>query len=354
MDTVTQIILGAAVGQAVGYKKLGGKAVMLGALGGLIPDLDVLYTPFLGDLGTWKYHRHITHSLIITPLMGMAMGWAAWRWWSKPGMPLKTFMAVCVLALFTHPLLDLFTIYGTQLLAPFSNKRFEIPGISIIDPVYTLPLLAGLVSLMFKRVRVHAQNIAIILLTVTTLYLFFGWAQNIRAEEIAVKQLAEQNIPAEQVKVYTTIFQPFLRRIVVREPDHAIRVGFVSTFAPQKIIWTCGTLPHDDLINSAMDTPEGQTLSWFAGNEVTARYNADKTEIILLDARYGTPGDTIFGWWGLRFPVVTDEDGQPVLGAPEKFRGVRNADGNAIQNLFLAAYGRPNNFLPAQNVNCKS
>jgi hypothetical protein len=214
--------------------------------------------------------------------------------------------------------------------------------------------IIGSLSLIFKRVRIHAHKIAAVLLAVTTLYLFFGWAQNIRAEDIALKQLAEQNITAEQVKGYTTIFQPFLRRIVVREPDHAIRVGFVSTFAPQKIIWTCGRLPHDDLINRALATPEGQTLSWFAGNQVTARYNADKTEITLLDARYGTPGDTIFGWWGLRFPVVISADGQPTLGTPEKFRGIRNADGDAIKNLFLAAYGRPNNFLPAQDVDCRS
>lgn len=347
MDTVTQMILGAAVGQAAGYKKIGKTAIILGVIGGTIPDLDVFYTPLLGELGEWKYHRHVTHSLFFGPLFGTIMGWAVWKWRDKIPENLSAYIAVCVLAILTHPLLDLFTIYGTQLLAPFSTARFEISAVSIIDPVYTLILTLGLLTLCFKNLRRRATMIGSIALALSTLYLGYGWTQNLKAEKIAIAQLNEQGVAFNDINTYTTLFQPYLRRIVVREPDNNIRVGFVSTWSPQDIKWSCRTLPDDVLTRAAYDTEEGKTLLWFANNEVTAQYSADGKTLSLLDARYGLTGDTAFGWWGLTFPV-TDK----ILAPPEKYRGTRDASSDAIANLFRAAYGRPNTLLPEKDIGC--
>ena len=41
MDSLTQATLGAAIGQALLGKKIGGKAAILGAVVATIPDLDV-------------------------------------------------------------------------------------------------------------------------------------------------------------------------------------------------------------------------------------------------------------------------------------------------------------------------
>jgi len=43
MDSITQIVLGAAVGDAVLGKKIGNRAMVWGAIAGTIPDLDVLF-----------------------------------------------------------------------------------------------------------------------------------------------------------------------------------------------------------------------------------------------------------------------------------------------------------------------
>lgn len=212
MDSLTQIALGAVIGQAVAGRKIGAKALVFGAIGGFLPDLDVLVTPAAHKLGFhdefmgWKYHRHVTHSLWFTPLFGSFLGWGLWRWYGKQAGHLWPWILTMVLAILTHPLLDACTIYGTQLLAPFSDHRFFISSVSIIDPIYTLPLLGSLLLFRIKKTRDLSFKLSPIILALTTLYLGFGLSLNGKAENIAQKQLAEQNISYERVDAYTTIF----------------------------------------------------------------------------------------------------------------------------------------------------
>lgn len=64
MDTVTQIALGAAVGEAVLGRQAGRKAMLWGGVCGLFPDLDILVP--LGDaVRTFTYHRGPSHSLFV-------------------------------------------------------------------------------------------------------------------------------------------------------------------------------------------------------------------------------------------------------------------------------------------------
>ena len=52
MDSITQIVLGAACGEAVLGKKIGNRALLFGAIGGTIPDLDVF-------VGKWLFNNEI-------------------------------------------------------------------------------------------------------------------------------------------------------------------------------------------------------------------------------------------------------------------------------------------------------
>ncbi len=72
MDSLTQIALGAAVGEAVMKHKVGRKASLWGAICGTLPDLDVLIP--MGDaVKDFTYHRAESHSLfymtLVTPLL---------------------------------------------------------------------------------------------------------------------------------------------------------------------------------------------------------------------------------------------------------------------------------------------
>ena len=132
MDTVTQALLGMAVGQAVFGRRLRGQALLWGAVGGALPDLDTLVAAPFGSFATLVHHRGISHSLLFGPVVGSLLGYAFWRRRvrhpTRHSERLIDWMGLWVLAIVTHPLLDLFTTYGTQLLAPLSNHRFAVNG----------------------------------------------------------------------------------------------------------------------------------------------------------------------------------------------------------------------------------
>lgn len=319
MDNLTHLVLGAAIGQAVAYRRLGRTALALGAIANTLPDLDVVGNA-LGSLAEWQYHRGATHSLFFGPVVGPILGYAIWsiirRW--RPASPgadtaaLGPIIAVFVLALVVHPLLDLFTVYGTQLLVPFSDARFGIPGVPIIDPHYTVILLvAVIVGLSRHRLGVIVAAAA---LTLSTGYLFYAWDQNQRAESEARRQLAAQGQRAADLHAYTTIFQPWLRRVVVRE-EARVRVGFVSTWRLGPISWTCVPRADHPLVETAFATAEARILARFAQGQVWPSLRRDgqgHTVVRFTDLRYGVPGPTAAGWWGID---VTFDPSGAILGA---------------------------------------
>lgn len=360
MDTPTHMLVGAAIGQvigySIGYKKFGNKALVAGAVGGLVPDLDIFITPVAEALGHhdefmgWKYHRHFTHSLWFGPVLGSLLGWAAWRHYGRQAGHLLPWISILVLGFFAHPLLDFCTIYGTQLLAPFSNHRFYIPAISIIDPVYSIPLLVAVLFSYISCLRPYARGAAISALVFAALYLVYGYYLNTKAEMIARAQLAEQNISYDRMNAYTTIFQPFLRRVVVWQTDNVLRVGFVSTFSPSPIIWTCRKQIDQNLQKKILSTYQGKMIDWFSIGTLSMVEDETSRRIVVTDARYGVPGPSVFGWWGMEF--LQREDG--TLHYMGRMRVERDASWQVIRELFKASYGLPNNFLPKADGGCSN
>ena len=154
MDSLTQAALGAAVGEAILGKKIGHKAAILGAIGGTIPDLDVFLTPFFTPFQNISIHRGYSHSILFCILGAFLFAYILSKIkWTKEQSYWRLWL-FSFYALFTHVLLDTFTSFGTQLFLPFTNWRVSFDSISIIDPVYTIPLLLGVlgsVFLLYKR-----------------------------------------------------------------------------------------------------------------------------------------------------------------------------------------------------------
>ena len=78
------------------------------------------------------------------------------------------------LALVTHPLLDAFTVYGTQLLWPLPLRPVMWSSVFIIDPLYTVWLLIACIAAFFLRERIAAQRVLVAGLALSTAYL--GWS----------------------------------------------------------------------------------------------------------------------------------------------------------------------------------
>jgi inner membrane protein len=127
----------------------------------------------------------------------------------------------------THPLLDAMTVYGTQLALPFSNHPFGVGSVAIIDPLYTLPLLVGVVWALVSRGSMAGRRANALGLLLSTLYLGWGVAAQQQVERMARTSLAAQGLPSEQLLVQPTIFNSLLWRVVVLDGER-YHEGFLS------------------------------------------------------------------------------------------------------------------------------
>ena len=313
------MLLGAAIGQTCFSHKLGRRAAWWGAVGGTIPDLDVVVIPFLGRIGEFLYHRGPTHSLVFGPVVGPLLGYAVWRWYrraqrkdgTEEASPvailgarslLPAWIGLFVLVLMTHPLLDIFTTYGTVLFWPFSDARIALNGVAITDPAYSFILIFALLIGSWYRARpAIAMRVGAFALALSTAYLFYALSIHHRTEAFVANQLRSEGIATENVKAYPTILQPYLRRIVVRTPD-TVRVGFVSMWKPQRIEWSEFSEDEHPFVQRLRDTEDGQVFEWFAMGQTvsTVRTNDDEIVIELDDIRYGFPDAPRYGIWGIR------------------------------------------------------
>ncbi|MBE7629789.1 metal-dependent hydrolase [Tenacibaculum piscium] len=154
MDSLTQIILGAAVGEAVLGRKIGNKAMFYGAIAGTIPDLDVLASFFTDKVTALYIHRGFTHSIVFSVLFAPIFAWIVTRYEKYKNF--KNWTWLFFLAFVTHPILDAHTTWGTQLFWPF-DIRLAFKTIFVIDPLYTIPFLVFLIFAMTQK-RVHKKR----------------------------------------------------------------------------------------------------------------------------------------------------------------------------------------------------
>jgi inner membrane protein len=285
VDSLTQVALGAAVGAAtMGRRTAVWKSVLWGAFCGTLPDLDALIDHGNPVLNMTE-HRSESHALfwltLVAPLLAFAI--AALhreldrfrRWW----------LAIW-LVLITHPLLDAMTVYGTRLALPFEDRPFGVGSVFIIDPLYTLPLLIGLIVTLSRR-GPRRWRANLIGLTLSTAYL--GWsmvAQAIVEEQVREALVAQHGAEgrAFPVLVTPTAFNTILWRIVVMRDEHYDE-AFVSLLdrgrPPRMESFERGK----ELYEQTRDIPAVQRMAWFTWGFFRMREREGRIE--LTDLRMG-------------------------------------------------------------------
>jgi inner membrane protein len=280
MDSITQAALGASLAGAVAGKTLGRSVLLTGAVLGTLPDLDVVI-----DYGTavanFTQHRGFSHSLFILAPLAVVLTWLLWRW--KPQLSFQRWLALTGLILITHPLLDSFTTYGTQLFWPI-GPPVAISSIFIIDPLYTLPLLAGC---LFFLARPPAKSAVIAGLAVSTLYL--GWS--LIAQQVITQRvqpvLAEAGLDVPDLLVQPMPFNTLLWRATALQGDQRVEIitGFLDGDNPLNLEY----FPRrTDLQEAVSDLPEAQRLEWFTRGFLA--YDQVGDRIMATDIRLGIPG----------------------------------------------------------------
>ncbi len=300
MDTITQAALGACIGQAGFSERLGQKAILVGLVCGLLPDFDIFLSIGGDHFSHLVTHRGWTHSLFVLPFLAipvawLAMKWAMWKDGTGKDMSAKKrywlWYQLCFLALITHPLLDLFTSYGTQIFTPFSNGRFTLDAVSIIDPLYTIPLLiAVFIGLARPLKKTTNSRWATSALLVSSLYLGFGLANSWEAKQVGISQLADKKgFEAMDINASPTLFNTLLWRVVAKDNKGDYAVGFFSTITKQPIEFQFYSSDQSTLAKTAMHTPEGKILRWFSTDMLKAKVEplADgNTQVVFTDMRF--------------------------------------------------------------------
>ncbi len=208
MDSLTQIVLGAATAEAVVGRKIGNKALLFGAIAGTIPDLDVLASPLLSDVGELIFHRSFSHSLLFVIFGGWFFAYTSWKVFKWKKLTFKDLFLVFSFCFLTHILLDTCTTWGTQLLWPFTSYGYALYNVSVVDPFYTVPFLLLLIVILFlNRTNPWRNRLNWLGIILSTSYLFAGLFLQSKASSIFKEQLEKQGIQIEEMITKTTFFK---------------------------------------------------------------------------------------------------------------------------------------------------
>ncbi|MCB0461442.1 MAG: metal-dependent hydrolase [Flavobacteriaceae bacterium] len=305
MDSLTQIVLGAACGEAALGKKIGNKALLFGAIGGTIPDLDVFVGRLIYDneIDIMAFHRGFMHSILFTIIGAFVFGWLVFKLYNrgirKNTTKQKDWIWLFFLSLFTHPILDSFTPYGTQLFAPFSNYRVAINNISVVDPIYTIPFLFCMIVLMFYRRNTSKRKLWLKLgLGISSAYMLLTLVNKVYINSVYQNSLKDEGIVYSRFQTQPSVLNNILW-YGVAETETDYYVGFYSLFDSLSKVKTWNKLPKNHHLASTEDK-EINTLVWFSNGY----YNLiDKGEGVIRynDLRYpsfdkNNPNNGIFSF----------------------------------------------------------
>ena len=235
MDSLTQIVLGAATGEAVLGKKVGNKAILWGAIAGTIPDLDVLLKLITDDVTANEMHRGFSHSILFCVLFAPLFGWLISKIYKNQLADWKDWTKLMFWGLFTHPILDIFTTWGTQLFWPL-NYKIAFKNIFVIDPLYTIPFMICVIAAMFyKRSNPLRSKLNWFGILLSSSYLVLTLIIKGFTYKVFKKSLEDQNISYKEIETKPTPFNTILWTANV-EIENAYLIGYYSLFDKNKIV----------------------------------------------------------------------------------------------------------------------
>jgi inner membrane protein len=290
MDSVTQAALGACVTAACVPREHRRKALLAGALLGTLPDLDVLID--YGDaVRNFTFHRGFSHSLFVLPGAALVIWLALRRWWAPVREAPRRWLLAVLLALLTHPLLDAHTAYGTQLLWPLTSPPVSWATLFIIDPLYTLPLVAGCLAVAVWASRPAAHTVLVAGLVLSTAYLGWSWVAKTTVERHAREALASRGLEGAPVFSVPTPFNTLLWRVVVLTDEGHLE-GLDSLLVDEETM-TFTAYPSDwAALEEAAGLWAVQRLRWFADGFIQA--SVVSGQLVISDLRMGQGPTFVF------------------------------------------------------------
>jgi len=306
MDSLTQIVLGSTVAALAVPAAHRRKALAAGAMLGTLPDLDAL--PLLlsqaDAVARMTEHRGASHSLLVLPFVGLILWWfARWRWQTVREAP-KAWLLAIQLALLTHPILDAFTVYGTQLLWPLPLSPVMWASVWIVDPAYTLPLLIGCIVAATSANALKARRWLAVGLWLSSAYLLWSLAAKALVERDARQALAALGLPDAPHFSVPLPLNTLLWQVVAMTPEGYL-IGERSLVADRKPMRFRAFASDTAALRAARETvPAVARLLWFNHGFMNARVDANG-RLVVADLRMGQEPDYTF-----QFVVAQRRNGQ--------------------------------------------
>lgn len=299
MDSITHTLLGACVGEALGGKKLGKKAMLIGAVANNFPDIDVVSSLFLNKADSLLAHRGFTHSILFILLITVAAGWMMKKRFRNSPFSRNDWFLLIGINLFLHLIIDSFTVYGTGWFEPFSHERVAFNILFVADPFFALPLLVTTIILLYKK-RNFPGRMAWSIAGLISCFLYFGYAM---AHKVHVDRVVKSSLYAEKKSYRDFITTPtplnnFLWYVIAQR-DSGYDIGYYSVFDHEEKIQFHFIRKNDFLLtHNETEDPENKKLIRFS----QGYYLFEKTKDVLVfnDLRFGQVG----GWFDAKAPFV--------------------------------------------------
>lgn len=285
MDSITHIALGGLLGELVLGKKLGKRALVVGAVAQSLPDIDIVASLWLDVPRDLLAHRGFTHSFLFVVLVSLLLSYLSGRWFKKEQVSQKHWVLSYLMLISIHLLLDSLNAYGTGWLEPFSHTRFSFPTLFVADPFYTSVLMVVFVALLFLRTtNTNRLRWAMGGLIVSFCYLIYAGVNKSIVVRDVERILHQQHVSYDRYFTTPTPLNTWLW-MVVAEDQNGYYVGHRSVF-DRKDSLALQYFPRRDSLLAHRDRQDDiQRLQRFAQGYYTIAQRGDT--LVFSDLRFG-------------------------------------------------------------------
>lgn len=310
MDSITQAVLGAGIQGALLGRTQGRKALLYGGLLATLPDMDVLIQ-YADPVSQMTFHRGFSHSVFVLTLLAVVMTWLIRKKWpDAPYSGRKLFLTLW-LVLITHPLLDAFTVYGTQLFWPLASVPESWSALFIIDPVFTIPLALAVLAAAAIGCTSRARRAMTVALVFCAVYIGISLGGRWHAEYRVEQALRGQGVNPTAILATPMPFNTLLWRVIAKDgAGHYYEAvsGWFDRNPPEMV-----RLPLNEADAGVLnEVPLHDRLRWFTDGWL--RYDQLGDRLVVTDLRMG-----MAGYYSFRF-VMAERDGDGVWRAVTPYR----------------------------------
>jgi inner membrane protein len=296
VDPFSQGVLGAAWAQPAASRSKIPAASLVGGVSAITPDLDLLIRSGTDPLLAVEFHRHFTHSLAFVPCGALLCALLLYPLF-KSALGFRACYGFSLLGFASHGLLDACTGYGTLLLWPFSQRRIAWDLISVVDPLFTLPLLAFVAAAAIRR----RPAWAVAGLGWCLCYMGLGYVQHQRAVTAAAGLAADRGHAPASIDAKPSLGNLLLWKTIYADSGRffvdAVRVGMsVETFDGDErpILDVARDFPWLD--SASQQARDVERFHWFADGYVAL--DPDRSNRV-VDLRYSLVPNSANAFWGI-------------------------------------------------------